>query len=194
MDHVSTWFQSALLPEKWEVAGVSCASLSVWHYFALEQTGNPYLHGTRINRDHAAALLMYCCGDYQHGRRLFTGPFYRQRFMRRIARKLKRRDWPDIDAAIIDYLQTCLRCPAHKSRVPKAGETAKTVKAPAAWVLVDYLSGGAPSRIDAAWDTPYAVARCLFDAHRDIKGDDDSLESIEDEIYNDRYIERERKG
>jgi hypothetical protein len=69
--------------------------------------------------------------------------------------------------------------------------------APLGWVLADHLSGGDPGRLAAAWDCPYAAARCLFDARRDIRGEDDSLESRAEEERFDAYVaarDAEAKG
>lgn len=188
MDHVSTWFQAALLPERWNVAGVSCGVLSVWHAFAMSETGNPYRSGGACDRDAAAALLSFCSLDYAGGKRLFAQPLHRARVVSSINRKLKAAEWTDIHAAICDYVDTCTRTPGHKQREAVKGQPqARSVAAPICWVLVDFLSRGDPQKIEAAWNTPYAVARCLFDARRDISGEDDSLESVEEEIRFDAY-------
>jgi hypothetical protein len=68
------------------------------------------------------------------------------------------------------------------------------IKAPIEWVLVDFLSHGNPDRIDAAWNTPIAVARCLFDAHRDATGEAASLISEADEERIDRKIQAMEQG
>jgi hypothetical protein len=60
-------------------------------------------------------------------------------------------------------------------------------------VLVDFLAAGNPDGIEAAWDTPYATACCLFDARRDTDGKDDTLETLDESKRFDAYIEREAK-
>jgi hypothetical protein len=195
MDHVSTWFQAAVLPERWDVAGVSCTSLTVWHMFVLQQTGNPYYCGGGLDRDAAASLLMFCSRGYKDGKRLFSQPFYRKRTMAKIARALRRREWLETNAAILDYIGACMRTPAHKQQESSKsrGMIVKHAAAPICWALVDFISAGRPDSIEAAWDTTYAVARCLFDARRDIKGDDDSLESLDEERRFDAYLENQNK-
>jgi hypothetical protein len=182
MQHVPSWLQCALLPDRWNVAGVSCGVLTVWHHFALGCAGNPYLWGGEADHNAAAELLLYCSGDYAAGKRLFAQPFWRNRRMRRIARTLRRQPFDQIDAACRDYVRSCLRTPQHVQVVStSAGAVPKPAKSPLDWVLVQFLCAGNPSQIRAAWDTPYATAQCLFDAHRDITGECDSLEDMEQE-------------
>lgn len=193
MDYVSSWFQAALLPDRWNVAGVSCSALTVWHVFALEQMNNPYFTCSPCDRDAAASLLMFCSSDYRDGKRLFQQPLFRSRRMSEITGKLKASKWTDIHAAITDYVSTCSRTPSHRQLVSggKSGVKPRKVVAPICWALVDFLSAGNPSKINEAWDTPYAVAKCMFDAHRDINGDDDSLESQTEERNTDAILEAE---
>jgi len=190
MRHVSTWLQAAVLPPLWNVCGVRCRALSLWHAFVLSQTGNPYLFGQPCDRDAACSLLLWCSRGYAEGARLFRAPYARRRAVRRIARRLARMDWGEADRAVCDYLAGCMRTPGHKRKEPKnKGQAPRLVAAPMEWVLADALGGTA-----AAWDTPYAVARCRFDARRDAAGEDESLESLEEEARFDAYIERQRAG
>jgi hypothetical protein len=53
------------------------------------------------------------------------------------------------------------------------------------WILVSWLNAG---DMETAWNTPYAVARCLFDARRDVSGEDDTLESLEEEARFDAIV------
>lgn len=99
----------------------------------------------------------------------------------------------DIDAAIISYLSACSRAPGHKQIERKGNTASRQCAAPICWALVDFLSAGNPDKIEAAWNTPYAVAKCLFDARRDISGEDDTLESIEEEKMIDEYLKSQKK-
>lgn len=188
MDHVSTWFQASLLPERWDVAGVKCRALSVWHVFALHHEGNPYVCGGDVTRDNAASLLLCCTLNHARGKELFYKPFFRTKMIKRIAKKIMRVSIVDIDESIRDYLASCSRVPGHKEIERKGKSPVRQCAAPICWALVDFLCDGNPDKIEAAWDTPYAVAKCLFDAHRDIAGEDDTLESPEEEIRIDAYI------
>lgn len=170
---------------------MSCGVLSVWHVFALHSESNQYVAGGSCDRDAAAGLLLFASLDYAQGRRLFSAPLFRARQMRRIMRRLKRAEWTDIDAAVCDYLAACSRVPGHKQVVSSAkGTASRQCAAPICWALVDFLSAGNPDKICSAWNTPYAVAKCLFDARRDISGDDDTLETQEEEIRFDAYQAR----
>lgn len=188
MDHVSSWFQAAVVPDRWNVAGVSCGVLSVWHVFVLQQTENPYYCGGALDRDAAAALLAYCSNDYDGGKRMFSSPLFRASVLKRTNAVLKKQDWEETHAAIRDYLSTCTRVPGHKQVVSSSkGAVTKHACAPMCWVLVDFLSNGDPSKVNTAWNTPYQTARCMFDARRDIKGEDDSLETPEEEKRFDEF-------
>jgi hypothetical protein len=195
MQHVPSWLQAALVPDRWNVAGVSCGVLTVWHHFALGCSGNAYLWGGETDHDAAAELLLYCSGDYAAGKRLFAQPFYRARRMRRIDRILRRRQWQEIDAACRYYVRSCLRTPQHVQIVSTSnGAPPKPAKAPLAWVLVQFLCAGNPAQIRAAWNTPYATAQCLFDAHRDITGECDSLEDADQERRMDELQVQRQEG
>ena len=187
MRHVSSWWQAALLPDRWDVCGVPCGPLSVWHVYALTELGNPYLVGGQRDKDAAAGLLMMATGDHAHGKRLHVDPWYRARVRRRIARALRRLPWADVDAAVLDYVSACRRVPAHKEPVAQGGKgsAGRRVCAPMGWILVSWLNAG---DMETAWNTPYAVARCLFDARRDVSGEDDTLESLEEEARFDAIV------
>lgn len=197
MDHVSTWLQAALLPDRWNVAGVSCGALSVWHVFVLQQTANPYYIGTPTDRDAATALLMYCSQDYASGKRMFSAAFHRARTRHKVTRVIQRQEWPVIDADVTAYIESCTRTPGHKQPVAMPGERSsarRSAASPLCWVLVDFLSRGSPEKIEAAWNTPYSVARCMFDARRDIQGDDETLETADEEIRFDEYQKRAKEA
>jgi hypothetical protein len=138
--------------------------------------------------DDAAEVLLYASGDYSHGRRLFAEPRYRKSAVLRITRQLKKIGFDDVNNAVSDYVRTCMRTPAHKQAEDKQ-KGGRCACAPIAWVLVAGLSGGRASELENAWNTPYIHARCLFDAHRDIMGEDDSLESREEEERFDKMLE-----
>lgn len=200
MRHVPTWFQAALLPDRWRVAGVPCSAITVWHHFILEAVGNAYLYERPCDRNAALELLLYCSRDYQQGRALYTRMFYRGRAERRLARVLRRQEWTDVDAACTDYVKTCLRVPQHKGPPQEIGTNgqlkappkARTAAPPVGWILVQHLASGNPDKIEAAWNTPYATARSLFEAHRDIEGKTDTLESVDEESRIDEWIQKNR--
>lgn len=192
MDHVSSWLQAALLPRVWDVCGVRCSSLTVWHSFILGEVGNPYAVPCRApDRDAATQMLLICSHDHAGAVRVFTDPGYRARATAAIVRQVRRHTWEQIDAAVTEYIDACRRVPAHKSKdPPKGAPPPRMACAPIEWVLVDAIAGGNPEAIEAAWNTPYAVARCIFDARRDIHGEDDSLETRDEERRFDEYAEK----
>lgn len=183
--------QAALLPRLWEVCGVRCASLTLWHSFILGEIGNPFACGGRpADRNAATELLLICSHDHAGAVRLFTDAPYRKRATRAVVRAIRRLSWTEIDAAVSDYMTACSRCPAHKV-IESKGDGARPPRmtaAPVEWALVDAIGGGNPDALEAAWDTPYAVARCLFDARRDIRAEIDTLETRAEERRFDAAI------
>jgi len=165
-DWISPWWQASLLPDSWDVCGVTVPSLSVWHTFALENIGNHYLCGGSLDKDDAASLLLIASRDHRGGRRLFHADRYRIKAMKRIHRILNRMEWDQVDAACREYVDSCMRTP---SRWNSGG--GKPSGVPYQWHLIGKLSGGDPTKFEAAWNTPYAVARCVFDAYSESKGD-----------------------
>ena len=197
MDHVSSWLQAALVPDTWDVAGIDCSPVSVWHSFILEQSGNAYVSAGLLDKDAAAELLVYCSRDYAGGKALFVKPLARRRALMRVSKAIAKKPWADVDAAVRDYVGTCLRVPQHKSApTPTKGDVTqyRSVAAPLAFVLVQFLAQGNPAMIEAAWNTPFCMARCMFDAHRDITGQTETLESIDEERRFDEWQERQKNG
>jgi len=170
-DWISPWWQAACLPACWDVCGVTVPALTVWHTFALESIGNPYLCGGAVGKDAASALLLFARHDRAGGRRLLLAPHYRVRQMRRMYRRLRKLDPGAIHAACSEYVDTCTR---GASRWQKGG-TGHPCAVPYQWHMVFRLSGGDPARLEAAWNLPYAVARCLCDAAAEQNGDDSIL-------------------
>ncbi|HAX91572.1 MAG TPA: hypothetical protein DCY07_05100 [Rhodospirillaceae bacterium] len=195
--YISPWFQASMLPDRWNVAGVSCPSLSVWHVFALTSLGNPYFcDSSRLDRNAAASLLLYATRTHAEGKMLNLRPNYRIKALRAMHKALERREWLDVHAAVSDYVANCTRAPGHKKPVSdgKGKGESRSAAAPFGWVLVDFLASGNPDRIEAAWNTPYAVACCLFDAHRDILGQDSTLETVEESERFDAYLARQKEA
>ena len=169
-DWVSPWWQAAVLPDRWQVGGVSVPALSVWHTFALEQVGNRFLLSLPADRDDAASLLMFARCDYRGGRRLILRPHHRARAMARIGRKVLRVPWPDMLAACRDYVDTCTRATSRWQR----GDS-KPCAVPYQWHIVHRLCADYGYTLDAAWNAPYALARALYDAGAEAAGDDSLL-------------------
>lgn len=186
---ISPWWQAALLPDVWDVCGVFVPSLTVWHTLALESIGCHYLVGGPCDRDDAASLLLFAGRDYREGRRLMLAQHYRARAMRRMFRKLRRVEWLNLHAACLEYAETCLRSPRRWEREGKGGKAAAV---PYQWHLLAYLTAGRADGIEAAWNTPYATAICLFDAAAEAKGDDTLMapehERLDDELSEEKAL------
>lgn len=166
-DWVSPWWQAVCLPKRWDVCGVSVPSLSVWHTFALENTGNGYLCGGPCTIDDAASLLLIASGDMAHGQRLIMGDHYRLRRIRAIYRKLKSVEWAEVHAACIDYVEACLRT---ARRWYKTDATGAVAGAPYQFHVLAAICSGYNMTDEQAWNTPYVYARMLYDARAEALG------------------------
>ncbi len=190
--YISPWMQACLLPRLFDVAGYTCTPLSVWHSYILRSSGNRYFkRGEPVDSDAATEVLMYIQGDIRHARRLFIDPHYRDKARRKVYRRIKRRGFDAAHNAIAEYIDACMRTPSHQVTI-KPGKNAPKTKpaaAPTEWILAEHIAAGNPDRLDAAWNTPYIVAQCMFDAGRNIRGEDDSLISEDKEREHD-----EREG
>ena len=191
MRFISSWFQAAVQPRQWNVAGIDCDALSVWHFYALSDSGNPYICGGNRTHDAAMEVLIYCTGGIEHSRQILAHPRAMQKTTRRIFRRIRRIGFARLDAAVAEYVMTGMRVPGHKRRVSRPGDSTqvKYMAAPRCWALVEsMLSSGAAHDIDAAWNMPYSTAQCLFDTRRDASGEDDSLETLDEERRFDAMI------
>ena len=187
-DWVSPWWQAACLPDEWDVCGFTVPSLSVWHVFALENLGNPYACGGAIDKDAVACLLLVASNDRAGGRRLLLDAKYRKAQMKRVHRRIKCKSMDDLHAACAEYVDTCMRAVSRW----KKGDS-KPCGVPIEWHLVCTLSRCTGGDLDAAWDTPYAVARCLCDAAAEQNGDD-SIMSPQAQEMEDNWPEYERQA
>jgi DNA-binding FrmR family transcriptional regulator len=191
MMYISPWLQAVLLPEKWDVCGVICRPVSVWHLYILLSVQNPFIFGGKYGNDAVTEVLMYCCGDMAHGKRMYNDKRYMASVANRIIKAVNKAGKSYASKAVEEYTAECLRSPTHKKIIASStGEKTKPLSAPVPWVLVDFLSAGNPDKIEAAWNTPYVTARCLFDARRNQSGDDDSLISEADEERIDAKVEK----
>lgn len=156
-----------LLPDEWDVCGVTVPSLSVWHTFALENIGNRYLCGGPCDRDDAAGLLLFAKHDMAGGRRLMQPQRvnFRKRETSKIHGILKKMDFKESDAACLEYVETCLRT------VGRYEGKGKPSGAPYQFQIVRVIALGNPSQLETAWNMPYAQARCMYDAYAESEGD-----------------------
>jgi hypothetical protein len=188
--YVSPWLQAAILPAKWDVCGFILHTLTIWHAHVLRATGNVYLVGGTPTIDDGVEVMLYASRDIAGGRRLLTQPNHRDRERFRFCRRAAKIEWSALDWNIREYVGGCMRTPGHTEWQPGPNDKgARSIKAPLEWVLLDFLTRGNPAGIEAAWNTPIAVARCLWDAHRDAAGESNSLISERDEERIDRKLE-----
>ena len=189
--YASPWLQTLLLPRLWDVCGILVKPLSVWHVYVLQTSGNPYIKGGDVDLDSATEVLLYASSTLQEGRRLYWEPHYRAKRRKRIVNKIRRLEWDNIHAAISEYVAACCRTPGHKEKIATPNDPAgKPMAAPPAWVYAEYFSRTDPKQIDDAFNMQFSLAACLFDAGRNVRGEDDSLISEEDEERIDAKLER----
>jgi len=156
----------------------------------LRTAKNVYLTGGVPTIDAAAELLMYTSGGIEHGRRLYVDGTYRNKARATITAALKRLTAEEIHAAVKEYVHECLRVPGHKTTSSDSDGARVTVAAPSEWAIAETLCRGDASKLDAAFDTPFSVAHCLFDAGRSVRGDDDSLIDEAAEERTDAKLEK----
>ena len=194
--YFSAWLQAALLPDRWRVAGITVNALTVWHVFVLASRGNPFVCGPReaCDMDAAMELLIYASGTYREGKALYSDPDLQASARRAAWKILSKREAAAVVEEVQEFAEFCTRVPGHKTPQEdgKKGAT-RGAAAPFAWILVDHLAAGDPDRIVKAWDTPYAVACCLFDAHRDVRGEDSTLETLAEAERFDLYLEGQKE-
>ena len=168
MEWCSPWWQAACLPERWDVAGVACRSLTVWHVFTLESLGNAFITGGRCDRDAAASLLIVAQTDRAGGRLLMLDERAKAKAIRRILRTIWRIDDVTLYRACADYVLSC----THTARRWQSNKEGGGLAAPYQWHLVRTLCRDYRMTVDEAWSTPYAYARCLYDAAAEAGGDE----------------------
>jgi hypothetical protein len=185
--YVSPWDQALLLPERWRICGISCNALSLWHSRVLELIGNHYVCGGVPTIDSAASLLLFAQRNFRDGREIFLLPSVRARALRAMAEELATRQWETLDAACRDYVSTCQRIPDHK--YPEdAGH--RTLAAPHQFVAVYVLMSRCRLTWAEAWDTPFAVARCILDAAGEYDRGDDTLADPRLQRNIDEWVEK----
>jgi len=169
--YISPWWQSLMMPRKWNICGLEVFSLTLWHAFALSELGNPYLCGGVPDMDAAASLLMVAARDMDGGRRLMLDAKARARAMFWLCRRLRRLNPGELHNACADYVMACMRMPDHKiPEKPKEGW--KSAAAPYQFHVVLCLCSQYRMTISEAWNTPCGIAACVYDAWRETQGDD----------------------
>jgi len=163
---VSLWWQASLLPKVWDVCGIRIPSLTVWHTFALENVGNPYLCGGDCDMDAVASLVLVCQSDREGFERMAMRPRLLAKTQRRIFAKIKCYTTEKANAAAREYVDVCTRAADRAERQGGKGSAA-----PYQFHLVRCLTRDYGMTLDEAWSTPYAVARCYFDAASEAEGD-----------------------
>lgn len=169
-DWISPWWQAMLLPERWDVCGISVPSLTLWHSFALENIANLYLLDIKDyppTRDDAYSLLIVASLDMAGGKRLMTGPFFMARRMKWMRRKLRKVDWETLDDACRDYVQTCMRSASRW----KDGTSGGAAGVPYQFGIVRVLCAEWGMARDDAWNRSYAQARAEANASAEFHGD-----------------------
>lgn len=163
-DWISPWWQAVLLPEKWDVCGLIVPSLSVWHTYALEMTGNRYLCGGHPDMDDAASLLVIASRNMRQGKRLFYSDRAKDKASTRVFNRLRKMTPEIVDEHCSEYVKSCTR---HGHRISEGGGTPSG--SPEQWALVENLTAHGWS-INKAWDEQYGVARAMLDVRDERSG------------------------
>ena len=165
-DWISPWWQAACLPDRWDVCGFDLPSLSVWHVFALEQLGNHYLCGGPRDKDDVANLILFAGGDMDQGRRLMLSQAHRSRQVIQAYRRLRGQPFSELDAACLDYVESCTRTPSRYE-----SKDAKPCAAPYQWHILRAVCENYNLTPDHVWNMPYAMAKCYYDVAAEHNGD-----------------------
>jgi hypothetical protein len=88
--------------------------------------------------------------------------------IRRILRTIWRIDDVTLYRACADYVLSC----THTARRWQSNKEGGGLAAPYQWHLVRTLCRDYRMTVDEAWSTPYAYARCLYDAAAEAGGDE----------------------
>lgn len=191
-DYVSPWWQASLLPDKWDVCGIVVHALSNWHRYALDQLKNPYVCGGIHDRNAAASLLMICARDKAELRALYLRPHARAKALAAIHKTIEPLDGDRLDFACMDYVKSCLRAPLHHDPVktPGSGQSFRLLAAPAEFCVVLCLTDHWGFDLDPAWNHPYAISRCMYDAYQETEKGDDTLSSEDQMRRKDEWIKK----
>ena len=189
---VSVWWQAALLPDSWDVCGIVVPSLSLWHTFALDNIGNHYLNGGNCTLDDAASLLIFCRHDYSGGRKLMLNAKYRSKQMQEMYAQLKPLKSMDVHLACLDYVRSCIQ----SARRWQSGKNETNDKCHIAsneqFIVHNRLCRDYRMDIEEAWNTPYSLARCFYDAGAINRGDDSLMSPMEQHL-DDELAEKQEK-
>lgn len=188
---VSPWWQAVNLPPVWDVCGIRASSLTLWHMFALERLGNPYLLGGECKRSDAVALLLFASRDMRGGLRLVRSPHHRSRRQLLISLRLFRRAFNEIHVACLDYIDTCLRTVGRYEKQEGGGKKAAV---PYQWHIAHRLCRDWGMKLDEAWNTPYALARHLYDVSAESEGDDSLLSEQAQRVDDNMTAENQEAG
>jgi hypothetical protein len=188
--HVSDWWQSLMIPPRWNVAGWVLPPLSVWHVHALDTTQNQLIYGLEPSADDVAGLLLIAATRYDTRHNLVLGERAITRQSRRIMRQISRRGIAEIAPAFSDYAASCMiandRWVSEKSK-------GKALAAPVCRHLVLCLCDNYGMTVNDAWDHPYADARAMYDVWREREGDD-SLVSDQQKIMIEQATQAANAG
>ena len=176
------------MPDEIDVCGVLCKPITIWHSLVLRRVGCAFFSDQDPTMDDCALLLAHCSGGIQHGRRYYNSEGYRELINRRIFKRLRKAGTKRAIDACADYVASSLRTPGHTEWTGKGNGEYRSINSPIEYVLLHFLCAGNPDKMVAAWDTPYATARCMYDATREISGNDDTVISEKREYSTDKIL------
>ena len=188
---VSVWWQAALLPDSWDVCGVDVPSLTLWHKFVLDNTGNHYFGGI-CTKDDAAALLIFAQHDYRGGHRLMLDTRYRLKCMGKMHKRIKSVPFlPTLHGACLDYVRSCTQTARRWNASRRVANPNADVASAEEFFILNRICHDYQMTQEQGWNTPYALARCLYDAGAVNRGDDSLMKPWEQKLDDDMYIAQE---
>ena len=188
---VSAWWQAALLPDSWDVCGVSVSSLTLWHRFALDNIGNHYFGGY-CTLDDVASLLIFAQHDYRGGRKLMLNARYRLKQMGRMHKRIASIPFQTLHQACLDYIRSCSftmrRWQSHRPELNPEIDVASGEE----FIIHNRLCRDYRMTPEEAWNTPYALARAYYDAGAINRGDDTLMKPWEQKLDDDMFAEQQK--
>jgi hypothetical protein len=187
-DWISPFWQAFAMPPRSRVCGMRLPPLSVWHVFALEYLRNTYIIGGIVDAGEARELMTVA----GMSRRRFLRAFHQRGGMTRALRRARRRMLRNAMRRGADPVMQCMAYVEQSMRVP--GRWLKDGGKPCVvphslHVLAAAVRTGVA--LDAAWDMPYAQARCMFDIHAEGRGDESMQTAAAQEMDERMSVEKE---
>ena len=160
---VDAWLTSLMVKPP-VILGRRLKPFSLAHSLILDRLENPFWVGGKRGPEHFFEVLEVCANNLEGNRaRMYAKP---RRFRRWVAAKFRKVKDADIDA-LNNYIVDHTACCARESSGGAGRDMASPWEFRVATYLIEY---GFPE--ERAWNMPFNLARCYFDAREEMNGDE----------------------